>query len=101
MRTFTYATALTVLGLSTGSSAAFPAPRLGDLPQALPIERVASWRYHDNCGWQGGRWVVDLGAGRLVLCRPIRPDRSYDWRRERNREGWYNRRSRTWYFDKW
>jgi hypothetical protein len=45
--------------------------------------------------------AIHLGAGNLMLCRPNRPGRNYNWRREGNREGWYDRRARTWHFDRW
>lgn len=61
----------------------------------------AQYRYHRNCGWRGGRWVVDLGAGKLVVCRPNRPGRNYIWREEGKRRGWYNPRQRQWHFHNW
>ncbi len=101
MKRLTYAAALAVLGLSVHTASALPRPPLHHESSQPAFERVASWRYNNNCGWQGGRWVVDLGAGRLVLCRPNRPGRNYNWRRDGNREGWYDRRARTWHFDRW
>jgi hypothetical protein len=101
MKFLSHAAALSVLGLSAQSTAALPRPPLDQLAPIPLIENVASWRYHNNCGWQGGRWVVDLGAGKFVVCRPNRPSRDYNWRREGNREGWYDRRSKGWHFDKW
>lgn len=75
-----------------------PATGIDAMPLVQPI---ASWRYHKNCGWRGGRWVVDLGAGRIIACRPNRPGRDYVWRNEGPRHGWYRPRDRRWYFDKW
>ncbi len=101
MKILTLAAALPLLGLSAQTTSASPLLPLESHTPSSVIELVASWRYHNNCGWQGGRWVVDLGAGKLVVCRPNRPSRDYNWRREGNREGWYDRRNRGWHFDKW
>jgi hypothetical protein len=65
------------------------------------VQQVASWRYHQNCGWRDGRWVVDLGGARFVACRPNRPSREYSWHREGNREGWYDSRRRSWHYNNW
>jgi hypothetical protein len=70
-------------------------------PSGVPIENgfqlAASWRYDDNCAWRDGRWVVDLGIGRLVLCRPTRPGRDWNWRNDGRRQGWYDRRRNVWH----
>jgi hypothetical protein len=66
------------------------------------VELAQAWRYHRNCGWRGGRWVIDLGAGRIVACRPNRPrGADWHWRSEGPRHGWYHRRDRRWHFDRW
>ncbi len=69
---------------------------------AAPLtQTVASWRYHRNCSWRSGRWVVDLGVGKIIACRPNRPGRDYVWRDEGPRRGWYRPRDRRWYFNRW
>ena len=88
-----------VLPATQASAAPVPA-HPGSLAPTL-VEAVASWRYHDNCGWSGGRWVVDLGAGKIVACRPRRPDGDWRWRHEGNHEGWYDRRRSSWHYNKW
>ena len=92
-----------ILALTTTASSAMALPTLSpqDVRTPLGIERVASWRYDDNCGWRGGRWIVDLGTGKLVSCRPRRPDRAYSWHREGGREGWYDGRRRAWHNNNW
>jgi hypothetical protein len=92
---------LALLALSAQSAIALPVPTTDAAATAMPTELVASWRYNNNCAWQGGRWVVDLGAGRLVLCRPNRPSRDYAWRNEGSRQGWYDRRNRAWHYNNW
>jgi len=82
----------------TVSAAPLPAPTAD---RTNIVEPVASWRYHRGCGWRGGRWVVDLGAGKIVACRPMRPGRDYSWHREGGREGWWDSRRRAWHNDKW
>lgn len=85
--------------LSTNATAV-PLPAAGnDVTSA--VEPVATWRYHRSCGWRGGRWVVDLGGGKLVVCRPNRPGKNWMWHREGNREGWWDRRRKAWHNDKW
>ena len=64
---------LGLFALSGQSAVALPVPAIDTIATERPAELVASWRYHNNCAWQGGRWVVDLGTGRLVICRPNRP----------------------------
>ena len=89
--------------LASGSVGASAAPHVKP-NQSTPdtaIVPVASWRYHENCGWRSGRWIVDLGAGRIVACRPNRPDRNYVWRNEGARQGWYDRRTRAWHYNNW
>ena len=46
-------------------------------------------------------WTVDLGEGRVVACRPVRPHGAWRWHREGEREGWYDNRRRAWHYDKW
>ena len=41
------------------------------------VQPVASWRYYDRCAWTGRGWSVDLGNGRIVVCRPNRPGRNW------------------------
>lgn len=95
-------TAAALLAGVTVAQAAPLAPGKPAAPDMAPFAQpVASWRYHRNCGWRGGRWVVDLGAGKIVACRPNRPGRDYVWRDEGPRHGWYHRRERRWFFNKW
>ena len=73
-----------------------------DVREAATLAQpIASWRYHQRCGWRGGRWVIDLGAGRIVACRPNRPGRDYIWRDAGPRQGWCRPRDRRWYFNRW
>lgn len=81
---------------------------LASAAQALPVgepaqdstlvQPVASWRYHRNCGWHEGRWTVDLGGGRIVVCRPMRPSRDWVWRDEGPRHGWYHPGRKEWHY---
>ena len=80
-------------GLST-SATALPLPAAGTAAPSA-VEPVAVWRYHAKCGWREGRWVVDLGAGKLVVCRPNRPGKAWVWHKEGNREGWWDRRRKA------
>lgn len=94
--------AAALLASATAAQAAPVALEKPAAPAAAPLaQQVASWRYHERYGWRGGRWVVDLGAGRIVACRPHRPGRDYVWRNEGPRHGWYHRRERRWFFDRW
>ncbi len=95
------AAALLGLTLAAGSAMAAPVVKLGETAGSPLVQNVASWRYHENCGWAGGRWVVDIGAGKIVACRPRRPEGNYRWRREGNHEGWYDNRRRAFHYDKW
>lgn len=72
-----------------------------DIAPAGVVEKAQSWRYHNDCSWRGGRWVADLGVGRLVICRPHRPGRDYQWRSEGRRQGWYDNRRRSWHHNQW
>ena len=96
------AAALVALAASTitANAAAIPNPHQDGSSNPM-FQTVASWRYHDNCSWSGGRWVVGLGGSRVVACRPIRPSRDYEWHREGGREGWYQSREHHWHNDKW
>ena len=88
-------------GLSATAASAMPAiPPSPDSGAGLVLP-VHSWRYHNNCGWRDGRWVVDLGAGKFVVCRPNRPGRDYRWHREGQRHGWYDPRRRSWHNERW
>ena len=91
-------TAVQAAPATTGKPTAPQLSDRGGVPFAQP---VASWRYHQKCGWRGGRWVVDLGAGRIIACRPNRPGRDYIWRNEGPRQGWYRPRDRRWNFNRW
>lgn len=84
-------------------TAASAMPSVGPVSEPVTqlVTPVASWRYHNNCGWRDGRWVVDMGAGRFVVCRPNRPGRDYRWHREGERHGWYDSRRRAWHNDRW
>lgn len=97
-------TLLLTAGAVAGLSASAMAVPLAD-PAAgsrAPLaEPVASWRYNKNCAWNNGRWVVDLGRGKIVVCRPVRPGREWSWHREGNREGWWDRRRHVWHYQKW
>jgi hypothetical protein len=98
-------TALALLTLAAttmvpGLAGAAPVVKLdGGVPSN--VIQVDSWRYSDRCGWSGGRWILDLGQGRLVGCRPVRPSGDWRWNRDGNREGWYDNRRRAWHYDKW
>ena len=94
---------LSILALPMGAVNAQAAPATPAAPttSAADVHQVASWRYNANCGWRGGRWVVDLGAGKIVACRPNRPGRDWVWRNEGPRHGWYHRRDRKWHYNKW
>ena len=96
--------AFSILLLPLGATGALALPA-GQAPTtaspAADVHQIASWRYHANCGWQGGRWVFDQGGGKLVVCRPNRPGRDYVWRDEGPRHGWYHRRDHTWHFNNW
>jgi hypothetical protein len=89
------------LMVPAGSAMAAPVVKFSDAGGNSLVQHVASWRYHDNCGWSGGRWVVDLGAGKIVACRPRRPEGNWGWRHEGNHEGWYDKRRSAWHYDKW
>ena len=84
-----------VISAATASALPTLPPATHDAYSA--IQPVASWQYHRNCGWQGGRYIVDLGVGRIVACRPYRPSREYAWRSADGRDGWYNNRRRAWH----
>ena len=83
--------------ITASAASAVPVVGVGALDQSTLVQPVASWQYHRNCGWQGGRYIVDLGAGRIVSCRPNRPSREYSWRSFEGREGWYSNRRKTWH----
>lgn len=85
------------LALTTAASAA-PLPTI-ERSEAGVVEKVQGWRYHRGCGWDGRRWVVDLGAGRIVVCRPNRPGRGWVWRSDGPRQGWYHPGRRHWHHD--
>ena len=90
------------LGLSATSANAIPTLRLvGEQKTSAVEEAQSSWRYHNRCGWRGGRWVVELGGGGLVLCRPNRPGREWRWHSDGGRHGWYNDRRRRWHHNRW
>lgn len=89
------------VGLGCGSASAAPSAPLADPSVSPTAEPAASWRYHRNCGWRDGRWVVDIGRGKLVVCRPNRPGRNWVWYKEGNREGWYDRRHKAWHHKNW
>jgi hypothetical protein len=99
-RTILAATLLSI-ALPTVSALAAPVVKLGETAANPLVQTVASWRYAQNCGWNNGRWVVDIGRGKIIACRPNRPGRDYAWHREGNREGWYDNRRRAWHYDKW
>ena len=87
---------------ATNAASALPRGNAVQAPMlADNVVKIADWRYHRSCGWTGGRWVVDLGAGRIVACRPNRPRGSWRWNREGEREGWYDSRRRAWHNDRW
>lgn len=93
--------AVALVGIFAASSAE-AVPLAGSKPEASgKIEIAHAWRYHRGCSWRDGRWVVDLGAGRLVVCRPHRP-RGHDWtwHRDGGHEGWWHRRHHRWHH-KW
>lgn len=94
------AAGLALLGATVPASAIPLSDRAPAQAQSV-VHDIASWRYHNNCGWRGGRWVVDLGGGKLVICRPNRPGRDYVWRDEGPRHGWYNRNRKVWHFNNW
>jgi hypothetical protein len=87
-------------GFSTAAMALPASKAIGTAPDSA-VQQVASWQYHQNCGWRNGRWVVDLGGARIVSCRPNRPSRDFTWHREGNREGWYNSHNRAWHYNSW
>lgn len=89
------------IGLCAGAATAAPVAPLAEPTLAPTAEPVASWRYDRRCGWRDGRWVVDLGAGKLVVCRPYRPGRNWVWYKEGTREGWYDRRKKSWHYRNW
>ena len=96
------AASLGILGFSASGASALPAMGVPDKPETRSqVEPVASWRYHRNCGWNSGRWIVDLGGGRIVDCRPMRPGRDYVWRDEGSHHGWWHSRERRWHFNNW
>ena len=101
MGKFALASAVLLALPSTGALAASIPSNPGDRASQSLVEPVASWRYNNNCSWQGGRWAVDLGGGKLVVCRPNRPGRDYSWRREGQRNGWYHRNERRWHHNNW
>lgn len=65
------------------------------------VEQAASWRYHRGCAWRGDRWIVDIGRGKIVTCRPFRPGPGFVWYSEGNRQGWYDKRRRAWHNNNW
>jgi len=87
-------------GTSYPAMAGVVAPPAVSTNQSM-VEPVDSWRYHRDCRWGGGRWVVDLGAGKLIACRPYRPHGDWRWHREGDREGWYDGRRHAWHNDRW
>jgi hypothetical protein len=96
MRIGSAAVSAFILGL-TGSGAS-GMPSLPSYDMGIPhFQPVASWRYDDNCAWRDGRWTVDMGIGRVVLCRPTRPGREWTWRNDGRRQGWYDRRRNAWH----
>ncbi len=102
MRTSVFATVAVVLGLSASSAFAVPLVPSGvDVPASAAEQAQASERYHRNCRWRDGRWVVNLGVGRVVLCRPNRPGRDWRWHSDGPRHGWYNDRRRAWHNNRW
>lgn len=100
MKTFAFLSVLILPFMQTGAAQAAPAmPGAG--AAARTLVEPAQWRYHRKCSWRGGRWIVDLGAGRIVVCRPNRPGRDWIWRDEGPRHGWYHPRRKSWHFRNW
>jgi len=87
-----------VAAMTTFAASAAPLPMMKQSGTSA-VEQVQGWRYHRGCGWDGRRWVVDLGAGRIVVCRPNRPGRDWVWRSDGPRQGWWNPRRRHWHHD--
>ena len=88
--------------LSAGAAMAAPVIQTYTSTADHPlVQQVRNWRYNERCGWGGGHWTVDLGEGRVVACRPVRPHGAWRWHREGEREGWYDNRRRAWHYDKW
>jgi hypothetical protein len=97
MRAFSIAASAFILGVTGTVATAVPVFPPHGLPIDGRLQPVASWRYHDNCAWRDGRYIVDLGIGRVVLCRPTRPGRDWNWRNDGRRQGWYDRRRNVWH----
>ncbi len=97
MRMASIITAAVLTVAAAGSASALPQTAKPDGATSL-VQQTASWRYHRGCSWRDGRWVVDIGAGKIVVCRPNRPSGKYwEWHREGGREGWWDRRHKRWH----
>lgn len=99
MRMASIISAVVLTSGMAGAAVALPAgPAAKPVTGASLVHETAPWRYHRGCSWRDGRWVVDLGAGKLVVCRPNRPrGGSWMWHREGGREGWWDRRHKRWH----
>ncbi len=95
MRKFLSASILLASGFALSPASAAPT---GLATDASPINNVVQARA--DCSWVNGGWFYRNGA-RFVVCRPDSPGRGYSWRREGNRFGWYNTRSRQWHHRNW
>lgn len=91
------AASLVILGLTGTVATAMQPLRPHEHRIGHDFQPVASWRYDDNCAWRDGRWVVDLGIGSVVLYRPTRPSRDWNWRNDGRRQGWHDRRLNVWH----
>ena len=101
MRAYSAFTAVVLLGLPSANAAPTMHGLLGEIAIGTLAQPVASWRYHRECVWNGSGWSIDLGDGRVVLCRPYRPNREWYWHTEGPRHGWYHRKRNVWHYNKW
>jgi hypothetical protein len=101
MRVKSTVIAMLLTGTCAQVTAALPAISPSAQHTESLVQPVASWRYDRRCAWRGGRWVVDLNEGKVLLCRPERPGRQWAWRAENGRQGWYDRRRQLWHYNGW
>jgi hypothetical protein len=86
--------AATLAGSPAGAAAGTSGSTVLATDHAIAPVRYA---YTRVCSYGPRGWFLLNDRGRIIACRPLRPD-GFDWvwREEGGRSGWYDRRDRRW-----
>ena len=89
-----------LLSLGFASAPTMAAPG-SDVKLSGPSMVEKAQGYHRDCAWVNNKWTYRRGD-KMLVCRPHRPEgRSWTWRREGPRVGWYDTRGKNWHHNNW